>query len=247
MRFGAIVQARMNSTRLPGKVLMEIGEDETVLELLIKRLKLCKFLDVIIIATTPAESNSQIIDLTNNLNVKSFIGSENNVLKRFYDGAKKFELDIVIRICSDNPFIDPKILDEIIAFFNNNNYDYVSTSSLKTNLPLGSLIEIFPFKILEKVYQLAETVPDKEHVTYFIQRHPKLFSIYFYNLKNFEKIEDLRMTIDQREDLEFCKEIYKRLKGIKKDSTFSLFDIIKIIKKEPDLMKINKHVLQKII
>lgn len=247
MKIGAIVQARMDSTRLPGKVLMEIGEGETVLDLLIKRLKLSKFLDEIIIATTPAEGNSQIINLANKLSVKSFVGSENNVLKRFYKAAKKFGLEIVIRICSDNPFIDPVIMGEIIAFFNNNNYDYVSTSSLKTNFPLGSLIEIIPFNILEKVYELAESVPDKEHVTYFIHTHPKLFSIYFYNLKNFEKIEDLRITIDQIEDLDFCREIYKRLKKSKKDYTFSLFDIINVIKKEPDLLKINKDVELKII
>lgn len=245
MKIGTIVQARMASTRLPGKVLMEIDQDKTVLELLIKRLKLSKLLNVIIIATTRNERNSLIIKKAKSLNVRSFIGSEDNVLKRYYEAAKKFDLDVVIRICSDNPFIDPEILDKIIIFYINNNYDYVSNSSLKTNFPLGSLIEVFSFKILEEVYELAESKPDKEHVTYFIYTHPELFSIYFYNLKNFEKIEYLRMTIDQKEDLDFCREIYKKLKENKKDFTFSLFDIIKIIKEEPELMNINKVVKQK--
>ena len=240
-KIGAVIQARMGSTRLPGKILLELDENEKVLDLLIKRLKLSKLIDEIIIATTPDKKNSLIIDLAKNSNVSFFIGSEENVLERYYEASKKFKLDIIVRLTSDNPFVDPKILDEIIYFYQINNYDYINS----IGLPIGLNIEIFNFMVLEKVYKLAETKPEKEHVTYYIYTHPNIFSIYHYKLKNLKKIKNLRLTIDEKADLIMCREVYKKLKENGKSINFSVHDIMKIIEKNPDLLNINKNVHQK--
>ena len=181
-KIGVIVQARMDSTRLPGKVLMELNKNERVLDLLIMRLKLSKFLNEIIIATTPKKKNSLIIEAAESHNVSFFIGSEKNVLERYYKAAKQFNLDIVIRATSDNPFVDPFILDDMIEFYQENNYDCIkNVSHGSTNFPVGFDIEIFSFEVLESVYKLVEDNWDKEHVTRYIYDHPKDFTIFLYN------------------------------------------------------------------
>ena len=244
-KIGVIVQARMGSSRLPGKVLMNIDKNERVLDLLIKRLKYSKYIDLIIIATTPNSKDSLIIDAAKALNVSYFVGSENNVLKRYYEAAKKFKLDVIIRVTSDCPFIDHQILDDMIDFYIKNKYDYLRNVDESTNFPRGFDIEVFSFNILQKVFFLAKNKPEKEHVTYFIYTHPEIFKIYNFNLKNIKKFENLRLTIDEKDDLIMCKEIYERLKENGKKIDFSIFDIIDIIDKNPKLMEINKNVKQK--
>lgn len=244
-RVGMIVQARMGSTRLPGKVLQPLDNSNTVLDLLIKRLKLSKNVDEIIIATTPDEKNSLIIEIARSHNISYFIGSEENVLERYYLCAKQFKLNVIIRITSDCPFVDPVVVDNMIEFYQNNNYDYVKNRDNSTNFPVGFDVEIFSIKILRKVYDLAKTTPEKEHVTFYIYTHPERFSIFSYNLKNLKKFDDLRLTIDEEDDLQMCREVYKILKGIGKPIDFSIFDIINIIEKNPELMNINKHIHQK--
>jgi len=242
-KIGVLIQARMGSTRLPYKVLLNLDENEKVLDLLIERLKLSKLIDEIIIATTPDKKNSLIVDVAKVHNVSYFIGSEENVLKRYYKASKKFKLNIIIRATADNPFLDPRILDEIIAFFKKNEYDYIKT----LNLPIGLNVEIFSFETLKKVYNLAKSKPDKEHVTYFIYTHPDFFKIYYYIFENFKNIENLRLTIDEKDDLIMCREIYKRLKEKGKELDFSTYDIVEIIEKNPELININKHVNQKAV
>ncbi|MFX1500537.1 MAG: cytidylyltransferase domain-containing protein, partial [Promethearchaeota archaeon] len=228
-KIGVIIQTRMGSTRLPGKVLKKLNEKNTVLDILIKRLKLCEKVNEIIIATTPDKKNNAILKLVQLLDVNSFIGSEKNVLKRYYKAAKYFNLDIIIRATSDNPFIDYRVVDDLIECYKNSSYDYISNNHSFTNFPIGSDIEIFSFDILRKVYSLARTKVEKEHVTTYITRHPEIFRIYYYNLDNLKKIENLRLTIDEEDDLKMCREVYKRLDNIGKSIKFSIFDIIDII------------------
>ncbi|MFX1277416.1 MAG: cytidylyltransferase domain-containing protein, partial [Promethearchaeota archaeon] len=171
-KVGIIVQARMGSTRLPGKTLKKINNNETVLGLLIKRLKLSKETHLIIIATSSNEKNKQIIELAKFYNVSSFIGSEENVLERYYQAAKKFSLDIIIRITSDCPFVDPEIIDEMVKYYMNNNFDYIANTYPLLNIPAGFDVEIFSFEILENLITIATTSEEKEHVTYYIKSNP---------------------------------------------------------------------------
>lgn len=247
-KIGIIIQARIGSTRLPGKVLMKVDENNTLLDMLIKRLKLCKKIDKIIVATTYDKKNLEIVENAKLNKVAFYIGSEDNVLERFYFAAKENSLNVIIRICSDNPFIDPVILDELILFYLKNSYDYVRINNETSKFPLGFLSEIFSFKVLEQVYNLATKKAEKEHVTYYIYTHPDKFSIHDYKNNEVEKLNNhkqLRLTIDEKPDLEFCKILLEKLKEKGKKLNFSLFDIIEIIEEEPELMNINKHVSQK--
>ena len=244
-KVGIIIQARMGSTRLPGKVLKLLDKGEKVLDVLIKRVKLCKKVDEIIIATTPDKQNSLIIDVTKTHNVSHFIGSEENVLERYYEAAKQYNLDIIIRVTSDCPFVDPKLMDEMIIFYNNNKFDYIRNVDQSTNFARGFEIEIFSFNVLEKVFSLAEKDLEREHVTYFIYTHPEIFTMHSYNFDNLKKFDNLRLTIDEKDDLLMCREVYKRLKEKGKSIDFSVFDIYEIIEENPELMDINKKIVQK--
>lgn len=244
-KVGAIVQARMDSTRLPGKVLKNLSKTDSVLGVLIKRLKISKELDNIIIATTPDEKNKAIIEEVKNYNVEWYVGDEENVLKRYYDAAKKYTLNIIIRITSDCPFIDPKILDDMIRFYKLNNYDYVRNVDETTNFSRGFEIEIFNIEVLKEIFSRAKTKSEKEHVTYYIYTHPEKFTLYSYNIENLKKFENLRLTIDEEDDLLICREVYKKLIENGKNYDFSIYDIIELIEKNPSLMDINKHVQHK--
>jgi len=244
-KVGIVIQARMGSTRLPGKVLKFLGEGEKVLDVLIKRVKLCKKVDDIIIATTPDKRNSLIIDVAKTHNVSYFIGSEENVLERYYKSAKEHNLDIVIRITSDCPFVDPKIVDDMIDFYLLNNYDYIKNIHETSNFPRGFDVEIFSLDVLEKVYSLAKNKKEKEHVTYYISTHPEDFNIFCYNIENLKKFDKLRLTIDEEEDLILCIEVFKKLKEKGKSINFSIYDILEIIENNPELMNINEQINQK--
>lgn len=244
-KVGIVIQARMGSTRLPGKVLKKIYKDDSVLDILIKRVKVCKEIDEIIIATTPDKKNSSIINLAKSYNVSYFIGSEENVLERYYKAAKSYDLDIIIRVTSDCPFIDPKILDEMIITYKNNNYDCLRNSYVDTNFSIGLTAEIFSFTVLEDVFRLAKTTSEKEHVTPYIYSHDELFSIVSFDKEDLKKFKDLRLTIDEEDDLKLCREVYKSLMAKCKSINFSVYDLIEIIEENPELMDINKHVKQK--
>lgn len=244
-KIGVIVQARMGSTRLPGKVLKLLDKENTVLDVLLKRLKLSKLVNEIIIATTPDKKNSSIIDIAEFHNVLYFIGSEDDVLSRYYYAAKKFNLDLIIRITSDCPFVDPKILDEMLKFYINNIFDYIKNFDEKTHYTRGFEIEILSIIVLEKVFSWAKTPLEREHVTYFIYTHPELFKVHTYKPNDLKKIEGLRLTIDKEDDLIICKEVYKKLKEKGKSYKFTLTDIYKIIEENPELLKINKHINRK--
>ncbi len=240
-KVGIIVQVRMGSTRLPGKILKNLNKNETVLDVLIKRLKLSKVANEIIIATTPDEKNALIVDVAKSYNLPYFIGSEENGLERYYQAAKNFNIEIVVKITSDCPFVDPKILDEMLIIYINNNYDYFKNVDGITPFPIGFDIEIFSFEILEKLYNLGKTEYEKEHITPIFYNHPERFSIVSYNNENLKYFEDLRLCLDYKEDLVVLREVYKKLKERGKSIVFTLEDILEIVDENPEIMDINKH------
>ncbi len=244
-KVGVIVQARMGSTRLPGKILKFLNGKERVLDVLIKRLKLSKATNDIIIATTPDVKNKAIIQAAKEFGVKYYVGDEENVLQRYFEAAQEYSLDIIVRVTSDCPFVDPSILDNMISLYKTNNYDYMRNVDTTTNFPRGFEFEIFSFKVLKKVFENAKTKPEKEHVTYYIYSHPELFRLHSYNDANLKKFNNLRLTIDEEQDFILCKKVYKRLKEKKKGINFTVYDIFEIIEESPELMNINKDIHQK--
>lgn len=240
MNIVAIVQARLGSSRLPGKVMKKICE-KTVLEHVYERLKLSKYLNDIVIATTDKYEDKKIIDLCKELGINYFVGSENDVLSRYYNCAKKYNVDVVVRITSDCPLIDSKVLDEMLSFYINNKYDLVTNAGdeIYRTYPRGLDIEIFSFNLLKTAYLNANQNYEKEHVTPYIYENG--FNIHYYkNNKNYSKY---RLTLDTKEDFALINKIYYELYDNKHD--FFLEDIIKVLESNPKLELINKNIKQK--
>jgi spore coat polysaccharide biosynthesis protein SpsF len=241
MKIGAIIQARMGSTRLPEKVMKNL-QGKTVLEHVIERVIQSKLIDEIIIATTTHERDAVIESEALRCGVKAFRGSEDDVLSRYYYAAKENSIDVVVRITSDCPLIDPTVLDEIIDFYLKNNYDIVSNASSDLSnrtYPRGLDTEIFSFEVLENAFNNAEEKYQREHVTPFI--YEKATKVFYY--KNDVDYSKHRWTLDTDEDFKLITEIYRQLYHGKHD--FYLRDIAKLLEEIPELYGINAHVEQK--
>ena len=242
MKTAIIVQARMTSTRLPGKVLKPIL-GKPLLEYQIERLQRVKLADEILIATTTNETDEPIVELCNRLAVAYFRGSEEDVLGRYYQAATEHKADLVVRVTSDCPLIDPKVIDEVIDFYlkNQSNYDYVS-NSLERTYPRGMDTEVFSFSTLQQAFWEATAQPDREHVTPFIHRQSAR-----YRLGHVIYSEDCshhRWTVDTAEDFELIQKIIEAIYPRKPN--FTLEDCLSLLKKHPEWYIINSHVSQKI-
>lgn len=237
-----IIQARIGSTRLPGKVLKKIC-DKTVLEHDIDRLKSIKSIDKIVIATTTLERDNIIVEEAKRLGVSYFRGSEEDVLSRYYYAAKENNADVIVRVTSDCPLIDSEISEKIIGFYLNNSiyYDYISNSIQRT-YPRGLDTEVFSFKALEKAYKEAVSRRDREHVTPYIWDNPNIYRLYHY--KNDVDYSHLRWTLDTEEDLELIEKIYDLMYD-KYNNCFGMKQVLKLYDKYPQLIEINKNIEQK--
>ncbi|MHC1681694.1 MAG: acylneuraminate cytidylyltransferase [Clostridiaceae bacterium] len=240
MKVVCIIQARFGSTRLPGKVLKEIGS-KTVLELDIERIKRVKNIDEIVIATTILEKDDVIVKEAERLGIKHFRGSEEDVLSRYYLAAKEAKADVVVRVTSDCPLIDSEVTEEIIQYFKDNNFDYVS-NTLDRTYPRGLDTEVFTFKSLEKAHNEATSERDREHVTPYIWSNSSMFNLAQY--KNEEDFSDYRWTLDTEEDFQVIDLIYKHFNN-EAVKYFNMKDIVEYLKLHPEISEINKEIEQK--
>ena len=241
MKTVVIVQARMTSSRLPGKVLKRVL-DKPLLEYQIERVRKVKSADEIVIATTVNNVDREIVEFCDRLSLPCFRGSEQDVLSRFRDAAAAFHADVVIRLTSDCPIIDPHVVERVLRHFleNASNYDYVSNCIART-YPRGMDTEIFPFGILEEAYHEAEEPADREHVTPFIYRQRHRF-----RLSNVAYPRDLsfhRWTVDTEEDFTLIRRIIEELHPLNPE--FRMEDVLGLFDREPDLYRINANVEQK--
>lgn len=242
MNVVCIMQARIGSTRLPGKVLKKIC-NKTVLEHDIDRLERVKNINKIVIATTILEKDNDIVEESNRLKVAYFRGSEEDVLSRYYYAAKENNADIIVRVTSDCPLIDSEITEKIIQYYldNNEKYDYVSNTIDRT-YPRGLDTEVFSFKTLEKAFNEAESQRDREHVTPYIWDNSNMFRLDQY--KNDADYSELRWTLDTVEDFELINHVYTILYP-QKGNDFNMKDIIELYKQYPELNSINNTIEQK--
>jgi glutamate-1-semialdehyde 2,1-aminomutase len=230
----AIVQARFFASRLPGKVLKKIN-NKTILEILIKRLLKSKKISKIIIACSSNKMDKEIIKIANKVKIDYFIGSEKNVLKRYYLAAKKFKFNNICRITADCPLIDSNIVDLVIKNFFEQKVDYAS-NAIPPSFPDGLDIEIFNFKSLAKAYKYATSAHDKEHVNPYMKRDKNITK---FNLKNEEDLSWLRVTLDEQNDFNLIKKI---LENFKNKPFFNLKDLMKYYNKNKNLFLINKDI-----
>lgn len=239
MRIVGIIQARMGSTRLPGKI-MKMVNGKSLLDYELERIKRSKLLDEIVLATTIQEKDDYIVNYCNERNIKVVRGSEDNVLERYYYAAKEVKADVVVRMTSDCPLIDPGIIDDLVAFYLENNFDYVSNTQNRT-YPRGMDTEVFSFSVLEQAYLNAEKEYEKEHVTPYIYFNPGIFSI--GQVTNDQDLSKYRLTVDTNEDFELISILLNDLYN--EDKMFGLAKIIEKLELEPHLFEINKHIEQK--
>lgn len=232
----AIIQARMGATRLPGKTMMSIV-GKPMLWHIIQRVREAKLIDRIVVATTTAEIDKQILQLADELGVESYAGSQNDVLDRFYQVAKLFGANVIVRVTADDPFKDPLTIDEAVRFFleNKDHVDYVS-NTIEPTFPEGLDIEVFSFDALEKAWKEAKKASEREHVTSYMWTHLDKFRPANIRHKG-ENLSHLRWTVDDEKDLEFTREVYSRL--YREDRIFHMKDILTLLNTHPHLKKIN--------
>ena len=234
-----IVQARMSSTRLPGKVLLPLG-GEPMLARLIERLRRAQRGDAIVIATTTNSGDDAIADLCGRLGVICHRGSEHDVLARYADAARAVHATVVVRITSDCPLIDPALIDEAIARFEQGDVDYVS-NMLPPTWPYGMAVEVFSAQALAEAHAEATQPAEREHVTPFLYVHPERFRL--HNLASPTDLSGQRWTVDTLEDYELVKRLFDAVHPSHPD--FTLADLLATMQAHPDWLAINQHVRQK--
>jgi len=232
---GIIIQARTGSKRLPKKVIKKI-EKRTVLEHVIERVKKVENCSNIILATTDKKEDDILEKIGKKLGINVFRGSENDVLDRYYKAAKLFNIDPIVRITADCPLTDPKIIEKVIKFYVQGDYDYVSNVR-PVSYPDGYDVEVFSFKTLEKTWNEAKLDFDREHVVDYIWNNPQLFKM--GNVSNNKDISSIRLTLDKKEDMTLIIKIYKELYS--KNHFFGLQETLQLLEKKPELIKINQH------
>lgn len=238
MNIAAVIQARLGSTRLPGKVMLDL-EGKRVLERVTERVKSSKLIDDVIVATTIKKEDLKIVNLCSNIGISVYCGSEDDVLDRYYQAARLFKVKHVVRITSDCPLIDPKIIDDVINLHLEEKADYTS-NTLKETYPDGEDVEVITFETLKKAWRDSSLASEREHVTPYIRKNPDKFKL--ANLECRGKLYKKRWTLDNPEDYEFIKIIYKNLYN--KNPIFGMEEILQFINEYPDIEKINKHILR---
>lgn len=230
----AIIQARMGSTRLPGKTLATIM-GKPLLWHLLERLKSSKTIEEIVVATTTNPKDKAIVDFSRRYGVEVFQGDENDVLDRMYRAAKKINADAIVRVTPDCPLICPEIIDKVVSEFLKGGYDYV-TNTLLYSYPDGCDVEVFTFKALEKAWKEASDPAQREHVTPYIRNSVK-FKI--RNVENTSPVDPrkFKWSVDTGDDLAFVKRVFAHL--YPKNKEFSYKEIMSLLKAMPEIKKIN--------
>lgn len=232
----AILQARLSSTRLPGKVLKPIL-GRPMLEHQIERIRRSRLIDRLMLATSDDPSDKPLEQLCLRLNIACFRGSLNNVLDRFYQAAVTSKPEHVVRLTGDCPLADPKIIDSTIRHYLDGGFDYTS-NALEATFPDGLDIEIFRFSVLETAWKEASLPSQKEHVTPFIYSQPERFKL--GSFKGDKDLSGKRWTVDVPRDFQFVEKIYETLYPKKPD--FDMYDILKLLEQNPELETINTDI-----
>jgi len=237
MKIIAVTQARYGSTRLPAKVLKTIG-NQTLLDIHLDRILQAHLIDKLMVATTDEEGAEKIVNIARNYHVDTYKGSVNDVLDRFYNSVKDYNPDYVVRLTSDCPLIDPKVIDSVIKICISSDYDYVSNTMLPT-YPDGVDVEVLKFCALEKAFHEATLKSDREHVTPYIWRNSSFKEGHLFksfNVSNNIDYSNYRITIDTIEDFEVIKYLIEAL-----GSNKSWNEYINYLDNNPSVRNLNSN------
>jgi len=231
----AFIQARMGSTRLPGKVALPLG-NSTVLEQVVNRVSRAKMVDETILVTTLSLKDLDLVKLSAVNKIRVFCGSEEDVLDRYYQAAKLVKPDHVIRITADCPLMDSKVIDLVVGKHLESGADYTS-NVLKETYPDGLDIEVFKFEALKKAWKESVKTSDREHVTLYIRNNPKIFKL--LSVENTFDTSQHRWTLDEPKDYEFIKGVYSHFSHTE---YFGMADVLNLLEKNPSLLTINQDI-----
>jgi spore coat polysaccharide biosynthesis protein SpsF (cytidylyltransferase family) len=234
----AIIQTRIGSSRLPGKVLMDL-EGATVLARVVRRLERSRQISKVVVATTCEAADAAIVAECEHLHVSCFRGSEQDVLDRYYRAAHANAADVVVRVTSDCPLIDPELIEQTIEVFGDENADYASNVSPRT-YPRGLDTEVFTVAVLDRAWIEGREPYQREHVTPYLYEKPQIFRL--ASKSGDTDYSHYRWTLDTLEDLELLRAIYRHFDGA---DDFSWREVVNLMEREPKLAELNSRVLQK--
>lgn len=230
----------MGSTRLPGKVLKDL-EGKTVLARVIERLRRARLIHEVLIATTDRPADDTIVAESRRLSAPISRGDQDDVLDRYYRAAQLAKAEVVVRVTSDCPLIDPEITDKTIAAFLEAKPDYASNIQVRT-YPRGLDTEVMSFAALSRAWQGAQKKYEREHVTPFIFEHPAEFKLLSVACE--KDYSAHRWTVDTEEDLQLVQAVYARLKD---KPEFLWRDVLNVLEREPELLELNRSIMQKAV
>lgn len=233
-----IIQARMTSSRLPGKVMLPLN-DRSILQYQLERLGACKNIDAIGVATVDDPTCAPIVELCNQLNVHVSSGSENNVLSRYVKCGVEMKADVVVRVTSDCPLIDPALIDMTVEEFFATESDYCAMD-IPTSYPRGVDTEVVYFSSLIHANEVTEDVQDKEHVMPYIHRRPDEYKVRY--IKGDQKYGGDRYCVDTSEDYEVVTKIAEHFKD---NQQFGYIDVWEFLRANPEIADLNRKVEQK--
>lgn len=237
----ATIEARMTSTRLPGKVMLPfVGKPD--LEIMIERLQRSRTVDAIVVATTTNPKDEAIVRLCRKLGVPFYRGSEADVLKRLVEAAQSVSADIIIETTSDCPIIDWRHIDHLVNLFFSGNYDYVS-NIITRSFPIGFDVQVFPLSVLQQVETIAQKYTYREHPSFYIYTHPDQFRLKNWRARGRMYWPDLRVTLDTQEDYQALTEVFNHLYPQNPD--FSATDVVDFLRSHSEIVSINSQVPQK--
>jgi spore coat polysaccharide biosynthesis protein SpsF len=231
---GAIIQARMGSQRLPGKVLARVA-GRPVLAWVIDRVTRARGLDTVIVATTLEAADDAVVDLCRKLGVACFRGSESDVLDRYCQTARAYDLDVIARITADCALIDPEVIDLIVREFETGKWDYTANTN-PPSYPDGLDTEVFSRDSLERAWRDAELKSEREHVTLHIRNHPERYRI--GNVTHAQDLSAMRWVVDEPSDLAFVRAIYDALG----EKPFGMREVLQLLSQRPELEQINSGI-----
>lgn len=238
MKTLAIIQARLGSTRLPGKTLLDLL-GKPILQHVVERVSSASLVDGVIVATTTNEEDKKIIEVCTQLNVNVYAGSTEDVLDRFFQAAKYFPAENIVRITADCPLADPVVIDSVVSLHFQSKADYTS-NVLEEVYPDGEDVEVFTFAALERAWRETKMKSEREHVTLYFRQHPELFKL---QQKGYhQNLHGKRWTVDEPADYEFIKAVYNKL--YTKNPLFGMKDVLCLLEKHPELEQINAGFLR---
>ncbi len=240
MRLVAIIQARMGSTRRPGKVLADIA-GQPMLERVVKRVQSIEGLQEVLVATTGLPRDEPVLEECQRMGVPAFRGSENDVLDRYWRASQAYAADGVVRISADCPLIDPGESSRVVESFLDERPDFAA-NDLTPSYPLGLGTEIMTAAALETAWREAQLPYERQHVAPYIYQHPGRFRL--VNVAAPSDYSHLRWTVDTPEDLDFVRAVYARLDG---DGMFDWRAVLDLLAREPVLLELNRGIRQKAI